>query len=876
MFRRRRGTDDFAAEIRAHLELEADRLRENGMSSDEAEAGARRAFGNVAMAQERYYEQGRWLLLDHLRQDARFAVRLLIRTPLLTAAIVATLALGIGVASAVFSLVHAVVLRPLAYDEPDRLVQLYESGNRDGGEGDWVSFPNFRDWRAKAAVFEEMAAYRYRLFTLTGAEGPESLLGLECTDRLFSVLGVPPLLGRTFAPGEERPGRERVAVISHGLWQRRYHADPNVVGRAVMLGGQPYSIVGVMPATFQFPNGIPGEMAVQRDLWIPMRPSDDLEERGSHNYWAVARLAPGVTLEQARAVMRTLADNLARQYPESNRDFTVTVLPLNIYVAGTARQALLLLLAAVGAVLLLMCANVANLLLSRAEARRREMAMRQALGASRARLVTQTLTESLMLAAAGAAAGLGIAYYATRLLVRLAPRNIPRLSDAAVDMQVLAFLVIVTGCVGILFGLAPAFWASYVNVQQSLKEGSARISGRSIGARIRQALVVTQLALAVMLLVAAGLLVRSFVQVMRIDLGFNAPHLMTAIVNLPPARYGDPSQQVAFFENALRRIEALPGVVSAAVSDSLPLTGINDQGGFAIEGRPAPAPGTNGPHGNRPRVSAHYFGAMGLRPIEGRLFDARDRSDSLPVAVVSDLAARMYWPGTSPVGKRLATAWTDDGRPIWRQIVGIVQATRHFGLEAPQKAEIYLPYQQGPYPFMQLVVRTQGDPEASIAPIRQAIAGLDPNQPVFAFQTMDSLITAASARRRFQTSLLTAFAVLALLLAAIGVYGVIGHMVVQRSREIGVRLALGAVSSDVVAMVLRSGLRLTVAGIAAGLAGAVALSRILRTFLFGVSSLDPLTYGAVGAILVLVAALATYLPSRAAARLDPLIVLREE
>lgn len=875
MFRRRRAPDDFASEIRSHLELEADRLREEGMTDDQAEAAARRAFGNVTLAQERYYEQGRWLFMDHLRQDVRFALRLLFRTPLLTTAIVSTLALGIGGASAVFSLVHAVVLRPLDYREPDRLVQLFETGKREGGEADWVTFPNFRDWRSKTDVFEEMAAYRYRLFTLTGAEGAESFLGLECTDRLFTVLGVEPLLGRTFAPGEDRPGRERVAVISHALWQRRFHADPHVIGRAVTLDAQPYSIVGVMPATFGFPTNIPGEHLAQRDLWIPMRPSEDFEDRGSHNFWAVGRLAPGITLDQARAVMRTVADNLARQYPDSNKDFTVTVLPLKIYVAGTARQALLLLLTAIGAVLLLMCASVANLLLSRAEARRREMALRQALGASRVRLMTQTLTESIVLALGGAVAGLAIAHYGTRLLVRLAPQNLPRLQNTTVDSQVLAFMVLVTGCVGILFGLAPAFWGSYVNVQQALKERGARVSGSAIGARIRQALVVTELALAVMLLVAAGLLVRSFVRVTSIDLGFRTPHLLTAIVNLPPSRYGDPAQQAAFFETALQRIETLPGVVSAAVSDSIPLTGINDQGGFAVEGRPASPPGANEPHANRPRVSAQYFETMGLRLIEGRLFDARDHRNAQPVAIVSDLAARMYWPGVSPLGKRLSTEWVD-GHPVWRQIVGVVQATHHFGLEAPQKAELYVPHQQAPSPFMQLVVRTQGDPATLIGPIREQIATLDRNQAAFAFQTMDALIADVSARRRFQTALVTAFATIALLLAAIGVYGVMGHLVVQRSREIGVRLALGALSGDVVRMVLKSGLRLVLPGIAIGIVGAIALSGVLASFLFGVSSLDPATYVGVTAVLFAVAMLATYLPSRSAARLDPLIVLRDE
>jgi predicted permease len=875
MFRHRRAPDDFSEEIRSHLELEADSLRESGMSGADAEAAARRAFGNVTAARERYYEGGRWLLLDHLCQDVRFALRLLSRTPLLTIAMVATLALGIGVASAIFSLVHAVVLRPLDYEQPDRLVQLFETGRREGGEADWVSFPNFRDWRDKNDAFEAMAAYRYRLFTLTGGEGAESFLGLECTDQLFSVLRARPLLGRTFVAGEDRPGRERVVVISHDLSRGRFHEDPGVIGRRVTLDGEAYSVIGVMPPAFSFPNSVPGEQVVSRDLWIPMRPSDDFGDRGSHNYWAVARLAPGVTLERARAVMRTIADNLARQYPESNKDFSVTVLPLNIYVAGTARRALLLLLGAVGIVLLLMCANIANLLLSRAEARRREIAMRQALGASRLRLVTQTLTESLLLAAGGAAAGFAIAYYGTRALVRLAPQNLPRLEQTSVDGQVLWFMVLVTGCVGILFGLAPAYWGTHVNVQHALKDGGRSVSGSAVGARIRQVLVAAQVAFAVMLLVAAGLLVRSFVRVAKLDLGFHTPHVLTAIMNLRPGRYGEPAQQVAFFESALRRIEAVPGVASAAVSDSIPLTGINDQGGFAVEGRPEPPPGTSGPHANRPRVSTGYFETMGVRLIEGRLFDVRDRPDSQPVAIVSDLAARMYWPGASPLGKRLATEWVD-GRPVWREIVGVVQATHHFGLEAPQKAEIYRPHEQAPSPFMLLVVRTQGEPSALIAPIREQIATLDPDQAAFAFRTMDSLVSDARARRRFQTALVTAFGVLAVVLAAIGVYGLMGHLVLQRSREIGVRLALGARSEDVVGMLLKSGLRLTLPGVAAGLLGAVALSGLLASVLFGVSPLDTATYAGVAVLLVCVAMLATYLPSRSAARLDPLLTLRDE
>jgi putative ABC transport system permease protein len=875
MFRRRRSTDDFSDEIQSHLALEIDRLREEGMSREDAEFAARRRFGNVTRARERYYEQGRWLLIDHLQQDVRFALRLLRRTPLVTMAIIATVALGTGVASAIFSLVHAVVLRPLDYDAPERLVQLYESGSRDGGDGDWVSLPTFRDWRAGNHVFEEMAAYGYRMVTLTGTEGAASFLGLRCTDRLFSVLRVQPLLGRTLAAGDDRPGRERVVVISYGLWHQRFNADPHVIGRVIGLDGQLFTVIGVMPPTFSFPNNIPGERVVPIDMWTPMGAPEDAEDRGSHNYWAVARLGAGVTLDKARAEMRTIADNLARQYPATNKDFTVTVLPLQIYVAGTARQALLLLLGAIGVVLVLMCATIANLLLSRAEGRRREMALRQALGANRRRLVTQTLTESLVLALGGAAGGLAVAYYGTRVLVHLAPQNLPRLEHTTVDAQVIGFMVLVSGCVGILFGLAPAGGSMYVNVQAALKEGGTRVSGSAVGNRIRQGLVVTQLALAVMLFVAAGLLLRSFVRVTSVDLGFRVPQLLTAIVNLPPARYGDPGQQVAFFENALQRIQLLPGVASAAVSDSIPLTGINDQGGFAVEGFPDPPPGVSGPHGNRPRVSAGYFETMGVRLIEGRLFDARDRRDSQPVAIVSDLAARQYWPGTSPIGKRVATDWNDKG-PVWRQVVGVVQATRHFGLEQPQKAEVYLPYQQSPSSFMMLVVRTQGDPAALIPSIRQQIAALDPDQAAFAFQTMDSLLADAGARRRFQTALVTAFALLALLLAAIGVYGVMSHMVTERSREIGVRVALGARSDDIVRMVLRNGIRLALPGVVAGLAGAVALSGFLASFTFGVSSLDPLVYVGVAALLSSVALLAAWLPGRSAARLDPLLVLREE
>jgi putative ABC transport system permease protein len=502
------------------------------------------------------------------------------------------------------------------------------------------------------------------------------------------------------------------------------------------------------------------------------------------------------------------------------------------------------------------------------------MAMRQALGASRGRLVRQSLTESLLLAGAGATLGLLVAYQGMRLLVRLAPPSIARLEQTSLDWHVLAFMVVVTMGVGVLFGLGPAIVGSSRAVPQGLKDG-LRVSGSPTGRRIRQSLVLAQLALAVVLLVGAGLLLRSFVKVAGVDTGIQPAHVLTGLVTLSPARYGDAARQADLIDRMLRRLQTLRGVRAAAVSQTVPLTGINDQGGIAIEGRPDPPPGVSGPHANRPRVSPAYFDAMGIRLLDGRIFDVRDDADAERVAIVSELAARTYWPGVSPIGKRVAVNWTSAG-PEWRQIVGIVQSTRHFGIEAPQKPEVYVPYAQAPFPFVTLIVRTEGMPTGMIEAVRHEIAAMDPEQPVSWFRTMDDLVSASTARRRFQTALASAFAALALLLAAIGVYGVMGHMVAQRRREIGVRLALGASPRHVVAMVLRGGFGLAAAGIAAGIAGALALSKVLAGFLFGVSPLDPATYAGVVAVLGFVAGLSAYRPSRRAARVDPVVVLREE
>jgi predicted permease len=684
----RRKRHDFSEEIRSHLQLEADRLRESGLSDSEAEDAARREFGNVTLAQERYFEAGRAMWWDHLARDVKYAFRLMRKNRVLSTTMVLTLALGIGANSVVFSVVRAVLLRPLEYANPAQLVQLWDSGTRTGGQGDWVSFPDFRDWRSENRVFQEMAAYRYSLSTITGIGEAESILGLQATDRLFATLGVQPLLGRTFFSGEDQPGHENVAVISAALWKRHFGGDPAVCGKTMGVDRMSYTVIGVMPASFHFPASVPVDSAaVPIDIWLPMRHNAGMEERGSHNYWAIARLKPGVTLQQARANMRSVAANIAREHPDSNEGMGATVVFLRDHLIEGVHNALLILLGAVGTVLLLGCMNIASILLSRAESRRREVAIRQALGAGRGRLIRQNMTESVLLACIGGAAGLGLAYAGIRIAISLAPANIPRIQQTSIDTQVVLFTALVSLLVGVLFGLAPALLAVGSDTQTSLKESETRSTANRAHLTVRHLLIGGQMALAVLLLVAAGLLIRSFVNVTRLDPGFRPKQVLIGYINLVGTRYGADSKRATFFEKALRRIRELPGVRSVAVGDSVPLTGENDQGGFRIEGRPAPPVGDDGPHANRPRVSVDYFKTMGIQLLKGRLFNEHDVSDSPYVAVISDLAARTYWPSENPIGKRI-TVDSVDGKPVWRQIVGIVRSTRHFGLEEPPKPEI--------------------------------------------------------------------------------------------------------------------------------------------------------------------------------------------
>jgi putative ABC transport system permease protein len=818
------------------------------------------------------------VIIEEIVGDLRYSVRALRKNRLLTASLVLTLALGIGANSLVFSVVRAVILRPLDYERPDELTQLWESGKGAELGIDWVSFPNFRDWQRQANSFTAMAAYTYSATTLSGDNDAESVVALETTDRLFDVLGAKPATGRTFLEGEDRPGREPVIVISYRLWQRRYAGDASVVGRNVDVNGRPHTIIGIMPSSFRFPNDLPGGgTLIPIDVWVAGSKRPDIEDRGSHNFWTVARLKSNVNLTEARTEMDAIAARLSREYPRHNKDTEISVAFLQDHVTGSVRPALLMLLGSVVLLLLLTCANVANLLLSRAESRRHEMAIREAIGAGRRRLIRQNLTESVLLAFFGALAGLSVLYVSFESLLKWTPVDIPRIREATIDLPVVLFTSAVALATGILFGLAPAISTATGNLHNALKKSSARASGDRRNAVVRHALIASQVALAVILLSGAGLLMRSLLNVTRLDPGFRASNLFMTIINLNDARYTNGTQQSAFFEELLRRVRDLPGVQSAAVSDSVPFSGINDQGSFSIEGRSnaeLQKYSLYGPEANRPHVSTEYFETMGIPVVRGRTFDQQDTATGRRVAVISELAAQTYWPNEDPIGKRVSID-SDNGRPLWHEIVGIVRSTRHFGLEERQKPELYVPHTQSPSQFMLLVVRVQGDMESVINACRQEFASMDPQQG-FAAQRIEDSLYGSQHRRRFQVFLVTGFATLATVLAAIGIYGVAAYSVTQRAKEISMRIALGARSADIVLLVLKQGTLPVILGAIAGIAGAAALSRVIANLLFGVSPSDINTFSVVLIFILAVGVASIYVPARRAAKLDPAAVLTEE
>jgi predicted permease len=863
---RRRAEVELAEEIRTHLELEIEQNIVAGMSPEEARYAALRTFGNVTLSKEDSRSMWGFRSLETLWQDVRFGVRMLIKSPGFTIVAVIALALGIGANSAIFSVVNTVLLRPLPYKEPERLVMVWEDASKHGAPRDTPAVANYIDWRNQNQVFEGMAAMADQSFNLTGEGEPERIDGRRVSANLFNLLGVEPQLGRAFLTEEDQPGANRVVILSHGLWQRRFGSDVNIAGKPLTLNGESYTVAGVMPAYFQFPSR-------EVELWVPIAfSSQEAANRGRHYLQVVARMKPGVTLQKAQAEMNTIAARLQQQYPDSNTGLGATVTSLHEHVAGDIKPALLVLLGAVGFVLLIACANVANLLLARSAVRQKEIALRAALGASRLRLVRQFLTESILLAAGGGLLGLLLSLWGVNILKTFIPQNISQAKAITIDGKVLAFTLLVSLLTGVIFGLAPALQASKFNLNETLKEGGRDSAAGSRSNRIRGLLVIAEVAVSLILLIGAGLLINSFMRLRNVDPGFRADNLLTMQVVLPALKYPDMARRAAFYTELVRRVEALPGVKSAAVTTNLPLYRQGNSIGISIEGRPDPVPGQELIAVTRV-ISPHYFRTMGIRLLQGREFGEQDRTGAPPVAVISETMARRFWPGEDPVGKRIRSAPTAP----WITIIGIVNDVRQFELNADPKPQMYLSYEQaGLFAPRDLVVSTDVEPLSLAATVRKTVWEIDKDQPVSNIRTMDDILSESIGRQRFSVLLLGIFAALAMILAAVGLYGVMSYSVAQRTREIGIRMALGAQRRDVLKMVIGQGLKLVLIGVLIGLVAAFILTRVMTSLLFGVSATDPTTFITISLVLVSVAVLASYIPARRATRVDPMIALRYE
>jgi putative ABC transport system permease protein len=810
-----------------------------------------------------------------LIQDLRYGLRLLARSPGFTAIALLTLTLGIGATAAIFSVVDAVLLRSLPYREPQRLVSLFEDNSGAGFPRNTPAPGNYADCKAQTQIFEDAAAITERVYNLTGGPGgrsgdPEELQGAAVTENLFSMLGVKPVVGRVFLPEEDRPGAARVALISHGLWKRRFGGDRSLVGRDVLLNGEKYTVVGVMPSGFSYP-------FKDTEIWSPRAfTPEQLTNRGMHYLQVVARLRTGVTLAKANAELEVLSKRLARAYPETNREIRrFFAEPLHETYTRDARSGLIVLMAAVAFILLIACANIANLLLSRATRRQREIAVRTALGAGRARIVRQMLTESALLAVGGGLLGILLADWCFNFLKNLIPVDLSRAVSLTLDLRVLGFAVLISLVSSFLFGMAPALQVSKLDLNDVLKEGGRGSAGprRRI---FRNLLVVGEVALSLMLLVGSGLLLESFSRLRGLDPGFRSDHVLTVRLEVPGTRYGEFAKRSEFFERVLERVRALPGVKVAGFTSALPLTWDGGTSGFTPEGM-ALDPNISYDANNRV-VTPGYFEAMRIPLRRGRLFDKSDGQDASPVAIINETMARKFWPNQDAVGKRFKFGSPQD-KTSWSRIAGVVGDVRQMRLNEAPRQEMYFPYWQAKDNWMvprDLSIRTSRDPLSLAGAVRQAVWSIDRDQPVSNVMTLDDLLDQEVAQRRVQAALLGSLAALALILACVGIYGVLSYLVTQRTQEIGIRVALGANATAVFRTVAGQGMALAAIGIGTGTAAALALSRLLASLLFGVEATDPITYAGAVIVFAAVALLACYFPARRAARVDPMVALRYE
>ncbi|HKS41992.1 MAG TPA: ABC transporter permease [Blastocatellia bacterium] len=814
--------------------------------------------------------------METLLQDLRYGFRMLIQKPAFTFIIVIALAIGIGATTAIFSVVNAVLLRPLSFNAPDKIMMVWNTEETEKADQFGVSYPDFIDWRERNQSFEQLAAYSTRDFTMTGAGEPVRLRGAMVTDDLFPILGVAPRLGRFFLSEEDKPGA-RAAILSHRMWQQHFASDPQVCDKAITLNGQSYTVVGVMPAGFQFP--VQNDPVI--DFWMTTAILQEgavplTVQRGNHALEVIGRLKEGATLEQAQADMSAIAGTLGSQYPDTNSQLGARVAPLQTELVRDVRPALLILFGAVGCVLLIACVNVANLLLVRATTRQKEIAIRTALGATRLRVIRQLLTESLVLSFVGGVLGLLLAMWGMDLLIALAP-GLPRAGEITIDAKVLGFTALIALATGIFFGIAPALQVSRTELTQTLKEG-----GRTSGAgahhnSVRSMLIVFEIAIALMLLVGAGLFINSFLRLQRVNPGFDTNNALSFRIGLPDVRYPEAQQKIAFYKQLASRIESLPGVKNVAYTTALPLSGQRGSVGFSIEGEPSIA-GRPFPYDADYRtVSPGYFNAMGIPLVNGRDFDERDEMMGNPVVIINEMLAKRYFANQNPLGKRINPSFGIDNRGIlMREIVGVVGNLKHSSLSAETQPEVYIAYKQNPRPTMMFVIRASNDPNSLVTAIREETRSLDSLLPIYNVKTFDQYLSASVAQPRFNTLLLGVFAGVALILTIVGLYGVTSYSVTQRSHEIGVRMALGATSRDVLALVIKQGMRLTLTGVALGLVGAFALTRVAESLLFGVTATDPFTFIAVSALLIGVSIAACAVPARRATKVDPMIALRYE
>jgi putative ABC transport system permease protein len=801
--------------------------------------------------------------------DVQYALRNFVKRPLFYSVVILTLALGIGANTAIFTVVNAVLLQPLPYPEPDRLVMLWTYNPLQGFDKDVGTYPNFDDWRRAGNSFERMSAYSGASVTLTGRGDPAQIRGARVTHEFFETMGVAPVRGHAFDPANGLAGGERVVVLAHGLWTRRFGADASIVGQRLLLSGVSHEVVGVMPASFAQP--------ADAELWMPLAPVGPLESlftaRGSYWLTIVGRLKPGVSLADAQAEMDAIAARLEAQYP-ANAGIGVRLVPMHEELVGDVRRPLVILLGAVCFVLLIACANVANLLLTRAASRQRELAIRAALGAGRLRLLRQLLTESLVLGMLGGVAGLAVAAWATGLLQSLAPPELPRLSNVVIDAQVLAYAAGASLLTGLLFGIVPGLHASRGESAGYLKEGGRTGADTARGGRLRTGLAISEVAIAVVLLVGSGLLIRSSIALNNEDPGFATRGVLTMRLQLPAAKYDEPARVAAFYDQLVERLAALPGVESAAAGSSLLLSRLPGSASISIEGRPPlPADAQNIPV-PYDSVTPEYLSTLEIPLRRGRMFSRADAPQSQAVVIVNESFVRRFFPGEDPLGRRVTFGNPSAPDTRWQTIVGVVADTKRGGFDREPWAEVYFPMRQAPESRAFVLLRTSGDPAALIAAAQAAVWSIDRDQAITSTRTMPELLAEREANRRFTTLLLGLFAAVALALAVIGIYGVIAYSTAQRTQEIGIRMALGADRATVLRMVLGNGLRIAAAGLGLGVAGALMLTQVLSGLLFGVGAHDPVTFGIVAGGLLLVALAACSIPARRAMRIEPVVAMK--